>query len=154
MNAQLKSHAFRRRNRNKGRRTSGTFMQIQHYILKSKEFGALTPYAVKLLLELAKEYNGTNNGDFSAAYSVLKKRGWNSPGTLSETLKELRRAGWIVVTRQGGRNRCSLFAVTWWPIDGCNGKIDYMAESVARNDWRKSESVVDMSTNVVTQRSN
>jgi hypothetical protein len=89
---------------------------------------------------LAKEYKGHNNGDFSAAYSVLKSRGWNSPGTLSAALKELQADGWILLTRQGGKNRCSLYAITWWSIDGCNGKHDYAEENIARNTWKKLQS--------------
>jgi hypothetical protein len=131
----------RKRKRNKGRSESGSFLKLPHYILRSNEFGNLRPWAAKLLIELAKEYKGYNNGDFSAAYSVLKQRGWNSPGTLSSALKELQADGWILLTRQGGKNRCSLYAITWWSIDGCNGKHDYHEENIALNTWKKLQSI-------------
>lgn len=132
----------RKRKRNKGRSESGSFLLIPHYILRANEFGDLRPWAAKLLIELAKEFKGNNNGDFSAAYSILKNRGWNSPGTLSVALKELQADGWIVLTRQGGKNRCSLYAITWWRINECNGKHDYAEENVARNAWRKMQSAI------------
>ena len=88
-------------------------------------------------------------GDLSAAYSVLKARGWRSPGTLNGALKRLVRAGWLTYTRHGGRNRCALYALTWWPIDYCEGKhLEVRAETVARHSW-KTNSVVGSRTNVV-----
>lgn len=139
----------KRRRRQKGRRTEGGYLGIPHYILRSPEFGALDPWALKLLIELAGSHNGRNNGDLSAAYSILSKRGWNSPGTLSAAIGRLLEAGWIVRTRQGGRNRCALYAVTWWAIDACEGKwLEVREEAVPRHAW-KTQSVVSTCSNVV-----
>ena len=143
------ARSARKRSKQKGRATEWSFVSVPHYILKSPEFGQLTGYGVKLLFELAKEYKGKNNGDFSAAYSVLRRRGWRSPSTLSIALKELREKGWIVTTRHGGRHRCSLYAVTWWPIDDCDGKLEVAAESKPRNYW-KTESPVAIRTPAVS----
>lgn len=128
----------RKRKKLKGRATSGSFLLLHHAMMRSREFGLLSAWGVKLLCELGMQFSGYNNGDLSAAYSVLRKRGWNSTGTLNKAIKELKAGGWIVTTRQGGRNRCSLFAVTWLPIDDCDGKHDYPPEKVAGNDWKKT----------------
>jgi hypothetical protein len=144
----------RRRRRQQGRRTDHSYLGIPHYIVRSPEFGALEPWPLKLLLELAGNYNGKNNGDLSAAYSTLAKRGWRSPGTLSDALRRLLALGWIIRTRHGGRNRCALYAVSWWPIDACEGKwLEVRAESVPRHSW-KSISVVGTCSNVVASRIN
>lgn len=144
----------KRRRRQQGRRTEHSYLGIPHYIVRSPEFGALGPWALKLLIELAGNYNGKNNGNLSAAYSVLKGRGWNSPGTLSAAIAALAKSGWIVCTRQGGRNRCGLYAVTWWAIDSCEGKwLEIGPETVARHAW-KSTSVVGTCSNVVGTCSN
>lgn len=127
----------KRLRRQKGR-TSGGFIILPHYILRSEEFGRLTPKAVKLLIELAGLYNGTNNGDLSAAYSVLKTRGWRSAGTLAQAIRELREARFVLTTRHGGKHRCSLYAVTWWPVDECKGKLEVAAERVASNAWKNA----------------
>lgn len=142
----------RKRKKLTGKGGDYSFIGLPHYILKSIEFASLTPNAVKLLIELAKEYKGSNNGDFSAAYSVLKMRGWRSPGTLSKALKELLEKGWIVTTRHGGRHRCSLYAVTWWSIDECGGKLELATENVARHDWKKTQNVVAIRPEAVTIR--
>ena len=131
------SKKSRVRRKTQGRLEKGGFLALPHSIIRSQQFGRLNPWALKLLLELASAYRGSNNGDLSAAFSMLRLRGWKSPGTLAGAKKELVEAGWIVTTRQGGRNRCSLYAVTWWSIDECSGKTEVSAEKTARNDWRK-----------------
>jgi len=139
----------KRRRRQKGR-SAGGYLGIPHYILRSPEFAALEPWALKLLIEMAASYVGKNNGDLSAAFSVLKARGWNSPSTLSNALKQLLRDGWLIRTRQGGKNRCALYALTWWPVDPCEGKwLEVKAEKIASHAWKKTVSVVGTCSNVV-----
>lgn len=139
------ANEYKRRRRQKGR-SSGGYLGIPHYILRSPEFAQLEPWALKLLIEFGANYNGNNNGDLSAAYSALKVRGWNSPSTLHRALKRLLADGWIVTSRHGGRNRCALYALTWWPIDVCEGKwLEVKAETVASHRWRKKDSVVHQS---------
>jgi len=109
---------------------------LPHRLLKSEEFASLSPRAVKLLLEIASKLNGRNNGDLSATFSELSKRGWRSAGTVDKSKKELLEKKWLILTRQGGRNKCSLFAVSWLPVDECNGKLEYPPENVASNLWK------------------
>lgn len=127
----------KRRARQKGR-TNGGFIILPHSVLRSVEFGRLSPKAVKLLIELAGLYNGQNNGDLSCAYSVLKDRGWRSAGTLALAIQELRDTRFLIVTRHGGKHRCSLYAITWWPVDECRGKLEVSPENVASNVWKNN----------------
>jgi hypothetical protein len=48
---------------------------------------------------------------------------------------ELLEAGFVIQTRLGGRNKCALFALTWFGIDECGGKLDIPATPVPPNDW-------------------
>ncbi len=77
-----------------------------------------------------------NNGDFSAAWRLMEKRGWRSRDTLGRALNELADKSFITKTRQGGKHRCSLYGVTWKPIDECKGKLDIAATRIAGNGWR------------------
>jgi hypothetical protein len=43
----------------------------------------------------------------------------------------------IIVTRQGGLNKCSLYAVTWFQIDECNGKLDVALSTTPPVNWKK-----------------
>ena len=109
---------------------------MPHEVLNSKAYPSLTPAAVKLLLDLGAQYRGTNNGDLCAAWTVMAKRGWRSKATLTRALRELEGKGFICKTRQGGRHRASLYAVTWRPIDECGGKLEVRATRTAPGYWR------------------
>jgi hypothetical protein len=135
-----------------GKGADHSYIQMFHFVMKSPEWGDLDGYEVKLLMELAKEYKGNNNGDLSAAFSVLKSRGWRSSATLNRRLRGLVEKGWLLVTRHGGSHRCSLYAITWWPLNECSNKTLYGTELRARNTWRKNDSgspVVNRSTLLV-----
>jgi len=139
----------RKRHKVKGRKSSGPFIRMPRDVLDSSQFGALSPQAIKLLMELARQYRGNNNGDLSAAWSQLKLRGWRSPGTLARAKRELVDSGFVTLTRQGGRHRCSLYAVTWEAIDDCNGKHDERPTAVPLKLWqKKSLALVHRRTNV------
>jgi hypothetical protein len=56
---------------------------------------------------------------------------------LARRLKELVHFGLIEMTRQGGLNRCSLYALTWRPIDDCKGKLDCAATKNASGKWKE-----------------
>ena len=121
-------------------RSAATYLGIPHYVFRSKEFGDLSGWQLKLLVEVAGKYTGFNNGDLSCAYSQLKLRGWRSTGTLWEALRGLLEAGWLATTRTGSRNRCALYAVTWWPIDECEGKFTEVAATKSpSNLWQQNK---------------
>jgi hypothetical protein len=108
-----------------------------HILVGSKEYSILTGNQVKLLLDLFAQYNGFNNGDFCCTWSYMIKRGWKSEDTLFKTLRTLEESGFIIRTRQGGRNKCNLYGVTWLSIDDCDGKLDIPAQRVASHLWKK-----------------
>ena len=112
---------------------------LPHAILRHQNFVALSPYAIKLLIDLYMNFNGKNNGDFCATWSLMKKRGWRSEATLNNALKELMYYGWIVCTRQGGKHRASLYAVTFRAIDECGGKLDTPETATAPANWKEEK---------------
>ena len=128
----------RKKVKQQGKGKMHSYLGLPHYMLRSEQFGKLRGNSIKLLIELAKEFKGNNNGDLSCSFTVLQKRGWKSSATLAAAKKELEKGGWIICTRAGGSHRCSLYAVTWLPIDECRGKgTTYRQEKVAKNDWLK-----------------
>jgi len=98
-------------------------------------YGKVTK-AIKLLLDAGMQYNGYNNGDICLTTSLMEKRGWTSKAGLQEALEELVHYGMIVLTRQGGRNRASLYALTWREIDECSGKLDIKSSKIPPGDWK------------------
>ena len=103
---------------------AGGFLALPKAMLNAPKFRALSGSAVKLLIDIASQYNGRNNGDLSAAWKVMKPKGWKSESTLNRAKKELLEAGFIAESPKGRLpNVCSLYGITWRPLDA-NAKLD------------------------------
>lgn len=109
---------------NKQTPPEGPYLRLGHEILLSEQWAWLSPRAVKCLMDLAGQFRGKNNGDLTIAFGVMKHRGWKSKSQLAMAGAELEASGWIVRTRQGGRHKPTLYALTFWPIHKCGGKLD------------------------------
>jgi hypothetical protein len=107
------------RNKSRG---SVQFANIPHVVFECPDYINLSPYALKLLLELVYQYNGFNNGDLCPSITLMAKRGFKSSATLRRVICELVAANMIVLTRQGGKNLASLYAIAWQSIDECPKK--------------------------------
>ena len=140
----------------KGRRESGSFIALPHNLLDSREYAALSAHARMLLIDLFAQYRGHNNGDYSAAWTLMEPRGWRSRETLGRALAQLLEAGFIVKTKQGGRNIPCLYGVTWKGIDECDGKLDIKANPVPLNTWKLKNSLTrlpcQLNTTTVSKR--
>lgn len=124
--------------RHRGRTASGGFYRLPHAVMDAESYRTLSARAVKLLNDIGRQFLGNNNGDLSAAWGTMQRRGWKSRDTLAKALAELQAHGLIEKTRQGGLHQCSLFALTWLPIDACGGKLDVAATRVASGLWKQT----------------
>ena len=113
-------------NRRKRNKKGQSFAGIPRAVMEHADYKSLNGNEVKLLLELAYQYRGSNNGDLTTAYSVLKNRGWSSRQTIDRAKKKLLQLGLITQTREGKflnpGGKCALYALVWRPIDECPGK--------------------------------
>lgn len=116
------------------KRGNQSFMPLRHDVLRSPVVQTLSGSAARLLLHLMAQYNGHNNGDLTATYASA---GFPSKETLGKAIAELRGNGLITVSRQGGRNRCNLYAMTFLAIDHCGGKLDIDATTRPPDDWKR-----------------
>lgn len=106
------------KSRYKGSKYTEPFTGIVRSVFECPAFAALSPHACKLLLELAGQYRGDNNGNLTVAWKVVSKRGWRSKTTLWRCKAELIKAGFVYVTRKGHMpSTCDLLALTWFPLD-------------------------------------
>lgn len=105
-------------------KTKERFIGIPYRIAATAQFGDLSAYETKFLMDLLFQYNGRNNGALSPTFSLLHKRNW-AKGTLHRTFVSCEAKGWVVVTRRGWKQRGkpTLVALTWRGIDECG--IDY-----------------------------
>ena len=128
----------KRRRKEKGRKTSGTFFQFPTVVLNSPAFLSLCRKSRALLLDLGAQVRGYNNGDIAATYTMLRQRGWTSKETLSLAITELLEKGLIQRTRQGYLGRCGLYAFTWMGIDECKGKLEVKANPVPSHLYKNA----------------
>ena len=133
------------RERAKSRREGGPFVPLPISVITSSNYVSLSTKAVKLLVDMCSQLHFSaggpiNNGDISIAWTILSSRGWKSKETLRRAELELLYYEFIMQTRQGGRNRCNLYAVNWWAIDECGGKLDVMATRTPSCEWKKVKS--------------
>lgn len=134
-----------RRAKWRGKRSSKGFSMLVHEYFRSAEYARLSPRAVKALIDLYTQFRGGNNGDLCAAWTVMAPLGWTSKDQLAKAIQELLEAGWVVITRQGGRRIPTLYAVTWLGIDACDGKLDVRPNPVPLMLWRRPVATLALS---------
>jgi len=94
------------------------FVALPHVVLDCKKYNLLSFSSRALLIDIARQYLGNNNGQLVACDKALKPRGWNSKATIVKARKELVNAGFLCVTRQGRKpNRATWLALTWHALD-------------------------------------
>lgn len=121
----------------KDKRPAGGYVAFPHVVLRSQSYARLSAIAVKLLCDLLAQYRGTNNGDLSIAWKLMKPRGWKSEGTLNRAKDELLDAQFIEVTRHGARpNKAALYGITFFALDE-NPKLEVTAHGFHRGAWNK-----------------
>jgi hypothetical protein len=120
---------------------TGTFVAFPHAVLRSPAFCGASSKSVKLLMGIASQFSGYNNGALCASWATMRPLGWRSRSQITEGMRELIDRGLIERTRFGGRHRAALFALTWLPIDACSKyHLDVAATTAPSGSWRKFES--------------
>lgn len=104
-----------------GRNEVARFVQLHHWMLDCDAFTGLRPMARALLLELARRYNGVNNGMIGLGEREAASRlAIADRKAVRRAFAELEGAGFIAKTRAGGFNvktpdarRASEWRLTW-----------------------------------------
>jgi len=106
-------------------------------MMRHRNFTRLSAHAVKLLLDLARQYTGFNNGYLCASWSLMRVLGWNSSHTVQKAMLELEHYNIILRTQQGGQNRPNLHALTWRKIDEkLKQPLDVRPTIVPPDSWK------------------
>lgn len=91
-----------RRHDKTGRSTNGPpFVQLFHYMLDSPAWLSLSLPARAAFVELARRYNGANNGLIGMSATELGERIGKSKATAARALNELEEKGFVAVTKVG-----------------------------------------------------
>lgn len=121
----------------KGKNRDGErFAALPLVVLESDAYKSLPHAARSLLIEIAMQYKGDNNGRLLTSGKYLEKRGWKSSDVINRAKRYLLNAGLIYETVKGHRpNKASWYAVTWQDIDK-HPAYDYGA----MNGWSHARS--------------
>ena len=120
-------------------RIAGGFVALPWAVLDSPGYAGLKHPARALLLELARQYVGDNNGRLLASAAYMSKRGWNSTDVITRAKRELIEAGFIHETVVGHRpNKASWYALTWQTLDHHPGYDPGAKESFRRGAFRQA----------------
>jgi len=147
-----------KRSKQKSRASAGRYLALPKCVTDSEDFRGLLGSDLKTLLMIATQYNGSNNGDLQATFTLALTWGICSEQTLAKSIKRLIAANLIVRTRIGmflnpGR-KCSLYAITWNAIDECKGKLDVPATRTPPRAFSMDKNKKPSTEIVVTQYTN
>jgi Helix-turn-helix domain len=90
-----------RRRRNKH---GPKFVQLFHWMIDTPAWRSLSGWAVAAYIDLARHYNGSNNGELHLSAREFAKRQGCSRQTAARAIAELVRKGFIEITRNSGFN--------------------------------------------------
>jgi hypothetical protein len=94
------------------------FVGLPKDVLNSPAYLALPPSAKELMLDLAVQYTGKNNGRLCPGFEVMQRRGWTSKHTLLRAKRALLRCQFVLQTRIGHPPRTAEWiGFTWWKLD-------------------------------------
>lgn len=107
-----------RKTRTDDSREPGGYCALPWCVIDSPAFQSLSYPATKLLIELARQRQGGDNGRYLLSGRYLATRGWHSKDVIERARRELLDAKLIYQTVQGHRpNKASWYALTWYTLD-------------------------------------
>lgn len=117
------------------------FAPIDHLVIDSPAFADLRGESVRVLLIIARQYDGRNNGHLQATFSYCKDRGIGSKHTLKKAIAELINHGLIYRTRShgfdAGKNTWSRYAITWRPLCDKDKRRGLFVDGFLPMAWQK-----------------
>lgn len=117
----------------------GSAFVVPYTLLRHPNFTRLSPYGHKLIMDLARQYSGFNNGYLCCSWNLMKGEDfrWRSEVTLRLAMQELEHYRLIERTQQGGRNKPNLHALTWRRVDAKKDhQLDTCATSKPSDAWK------------------
>lgn len=102
---------------------SGAVLVMPHVVLNSEAYKTLSSNAIRLLIDIAQQYNTYNNGALLASWRYMSEnRGWKSSDLLSKAKNELLERELLIQTVQGQRpNKASWYGLGWLALDDITG---------------------------------
>lgn len=121
---------------------SPPFVMLPKSMMQSEAFRKLSPHATRLLLVVAFEFRGANNGSLVVLWETAQQFGFSNKRTFYRALGELEQKGFIEMTKppvRRGKPSATRWALTWMPINEPVGDVrhDVAASAKASNLWKE-----------------
>lgn len=114
------------------RTKGGTFIKLEHVLLNSAAWHALSASERALLIHIWSRHNGRNNGDLGCGRREVQQEFGCGDHQAVRWLRNLREKGFIVAAtggsfnRKTGARRATRWRLTMEPCDGKPPTRDYM----------------------------
>lgn len=108
-----------------GQREGQRYAMLPVEVLTSAACQSLSGMEFKVLVILAAQFHGANNGSLTLPLSASRRFGIRSNDTLKRGLHTLLDRGLIELTHQGGLPPygCSKYALCWWELNNPRGSL-------------------------------
>ena len=137
--AERKGRSSKKQNQFTKAVNGSTFSMLRHDVANDTRFISLSNSAKVAFLHLLARYDGKNNGDLCAPLNRAKEYFGLSSQGLKNALDELVSFELLQITRQGGKNQCSLYALTCFPLNDVNKAGIFIKATERPSDkWKKS----------------
>ena len=124
---------------NRDKRDGNQFVALPRVVLESPGYRQAGHPARSLLIDIATQYTGHNNGKLVACAKYLAPIGWKSNATMLRAVRQLLACGLLIETRKGARpNKSAWFALSWLDLDQGHG-LDIDPKFYRRGDYMRPE---------------
>lgn len=95
---------------------------VPYVVIDSPGYRRASHTARSLLIDIARQYRGNNNGKLTACMKYLEPMGWKSHDVIVRARRELLECRLLLETRKGGfPNKAAWYALTWYSLDVTEG---------------------------------
>jgi hypothetical protein len=109
------------KHRRRNKRLDAPHVRLYRWMLDPPAYLSLTCPARAVLIEIARDHDGINNGRLGLSIRRASERGNIARGTAARAFAELQERGFIDCMTKGGFNRkaphASEWRLTWWSCD-------------------------------------
>ena len=126
-------------------RDPGPFVALPLSVLDCPGYAALSHPARALLLEVARQCKGDDNGRLLLSRVYLAGRGWKSADVIQRAKVELIKAEFIFETVRGHRpNKASWYAVTWHKLGKLQGFDPGAEKAFEQGAYKRNVPLLDV----------
>lgn len=137
---------------NRGKRDGKQFVLLPRVVIESPGYRQAGHTARSLLIDVALQYTGFNNGKLVACAKYVAPIGWNSNATVLRAVRELLTCGLLIETRKGARpNKAAWFALSWLDLDQGQG-LDIDPKFYQRGEYMRPDAPASISGNSRTAK--